>query len=113
MQNSALRCCYNVSDPRDEHISDLDKNANVEMLDVRRRKPQLLCILWRNVQTGFIELYTPVRITRGVHGKSVRLPIPRTEQYKKSTFYLGCKAWNELDEDVREIIVLKEFKKKL
>ena len=45
--------------------------------------------------------------------KSVRLPIHRTEQYKKSAFYIGCKDWNELDEAVREIIVSKEFKKKI
>ena len=79
LQNNALRCCYNVSDPRDEHIADLHANANMEMLDVRRRKQQLLCF-WRNVQTGFIELYHPVRITRGVQGNSIRLHIPRTEQ---------------------------------
>ena len=78
LQNNALRCCYNVSDLRDEHIADLHANANMEMLDVRRRKQQLLCI-WRNVQTGFIEFYHPVRITRGVQGNSIRLPIPRTE----------------------------------
>ena len=49
LQNSALRCCYNVSDPRDQqHVSDLHKNATVEMMDVIRKKQQLLCI-WRNV----------------------------------------------------------------
>ena len=90
LQNNALRCCYNVSDPRDEHVIDLHRNANMEMLDVRRRKQQLVCI-WRNLQTGFIEVYRPVRITRGGQGKSIRLPIPRTEQYNKSVFYLGSK----------------------
>ena len=82
----------------------------MEMLEVRRRKQQLLCI-WRKVQTGCIEIYCPVRITKGVQGKSVRLPIPRTEQYKKSVFYLGCKAWNEVEENIRDIVDLKEFHK--
>ena len=59
---------------------------------------------------GFIEVNCPVRITRGVQGKSVRLPIPRTEQCNKSVYYLGCKAWNDLKENVRDIIDLKEFK---
>ena len=48
--------------------------------------------------------------SRGVQGKSVRLPIPRTEQYKNSVYYLGCKAWNDLKENVRDIIVLSDFK---
>ena len=112
LQNSALRCCYNVIDPRDEHVINLHSNANMEMLAVRRRKHHLMCI-WRNVQTGYIEIYCPVRITRGVQGKSVRLPVPRTEQYKKLVFYLGCKAWNELEENIRDIEDLKEFKKML
>ena len=61
----------------------------------------------------FYELYHPVRITRGVQGNSIRLPISRTEQYKKSVYYLGSRAWNELAENVREIENLKEFKLKL
>ena len=112
LQNSALRCCYNVCDPRDEHVSNLHRNANMQLLEVRRKKQQLLCV-WRNIQTGFIEIHCPVRITRGVQGKSVGLPIPRTEQYKKSVYYLGCKAWNELKENVRDIIDLNEFKKNI
>ena len=69
-----------------------------------------MCI-WRNIQTGFIEIYCPVRITRGVQGKSIRLPVPSTEQYKKSVFYLGCKAWNELEESIRDTEDLQEFKR--
>ena len=34
LQNSALRCCYNVIDPRDEHVINLHSNANMEMLVV-------------------------------------------------------------------------------
>ena len=110
LQNYALRCCYNIADPRDEHVINLHSNANVNMLVVRRRKQQLMCI-WRNIQTGFIEIYCPVRITRGAQGRSIRLPIPRTEQYKKSVFYIGCKAWNELEAGTRNIEDLQEFKR--
>ena len=54
LQNHALRCCYSVNDPRDEHMVDLHINTNIQMLDVRRKKLQILCI-WRNIENGFIE----------------------------------------------------------
>ena len=38
LQNHALRCCYQVTDPHDEHIVDLHVNSNMQMLDVRRKK---------------------------------------------------------------------------
>ena len=112
LQNHALRCCYHVADPREEHIPDLHVSANIQMLDVRRKKQQTLCI-WRNIQTGFIETYAPIRFTRSGIGKTVRLPIPRTEQYKKSVFYIGSKIWNDLKEDVRNLDNIKEFKKEI
>ena len=52
LQNSALRCFYNVSDTRDQqHVSDLHKNATVEMMDIRRKKKKTLmylekCLIW-------------------------------------------------------------------
>ena len=29
-------------------------------------------------------------------GKTVRLPVPRTELYKESVLYIGTKLWNRL-----------------
>ena len=112
LQNSALRCCYNVCDPRDEHVSDLHRNANVQMLDVRQKKNPIIMYM-EKYTIGFIEVHRPVRITRGVQDKSIRLPIPRTEQYKKAAYYLGSEAWNDLKVNVRDITDLKEFKKNI
>ena len=65
-----LRCCYHIVDPRDEHVLNLYTNANVQMLDVRREKT-LLCI-WRNIQNGYIETYSPIRTTRANKGITIR-----------------------------------------
>ena len=52
LQNHALRFIYNVTDPRLEHVEDLHTNANIKMLDVRRKKQQLLCI-FRNIENNY------------------------------------------------------------
>ena len=56
-------------------------------------------------------MYIPASITRAGIGKMVRLPIPRTEQFKRSVYYNGCKIWNELKEEVKSLGWLKDFKK--
>ena len=45
----------------------------------------------------------------------MRLPIPRTELFNKSVYYVGSKLWNDLDENItiRDIKVLGEFKKNI
>ena len=80
LQNSALRCCYNITDPRDKHVSILHTNAYMQTVYVRRKRQQIICI-WRNIQNGFITPYIPTRITRTAGGISIRLPIPRTELF--------------------------------
>ena len=102
LQNSALRCCYNITDRRDEHVSILHANANMQTVDVRRKRQQIICI-WRNIQNGFITPYIPTRITQTASGICIRLPIPRTELLKKSVYYVGSKLWNDLDENIRDI----------
>ena len=112
LQNHALRCCYNVIDARTEHVIDLHKNANVKMLDLRRKKQQMLCI-FRNLENGYLDAYCPVRNTRNTTGRTIRLPIPRTEQFKKSVYYIGSKEWNNLPENIRSFHLLEDFKKGL
>ena len=58
LQNHALRSCYNVIDARTEHVVDLHRNANIKMLDVRRKKQQLLCI-YRNLENDYLIEYCP------------------------------------------------------
>ena len=55
--------------------------------------------------------YIPTRVTRAGNEITIQLPIPRTELFKKSVFYKGSKVWNDLNEDIRNITELNEFKK--
>ena len=112
LQNHALRCCYNVTDARMEHVTDLDKNANVKMLDVRRKRQQLLC-MFRNLENGYLKSYRPIRNTRNVIDRTIRLQIPRTEQFKKIVYYIGSKEWNNLPENTRASYDFEEFKTNL
>ena len=89
LQNNALRCCYGVFDPRDEHILFLHNQANMKMLDIRRKKQILTCI-WRNLRKGVIEIAQPIRQNRSAEAPNIYLPIPRTELFKKSVYYYGA-----------------------
>ena len=53
---------------------DLHNNANVKMLDVKRKRQQLLCI-WRNIHCKHLETCCPIWKTRNVEGTTIRLPI--------------------------------------
>ena len=67
-------------------------NAIMKLLNVRRKKKKKLCI-WRYIQDGFIEIYTPTRVTMAGIGKTIRFPVPRTELYKQSVLYIGSILW--------------------
>ena len=95
LQNNAIRCSYSVSDPRDEHIIFLHSQANMKMIDVRRKKQILTCI-WRNMRNGVIQIAQPIRQNRSAEAPSIYLPIPRSELFKKSVYYYGATLWNEL-----------------
>ena len=73
---------------------------------------QIICI-WRNIQNIFNIPHIPNRITRTAGGISIRLPIPRVELFKKSVYYVGSKLWNDLDETIRDIKDLGDFKKNI
>ena len=60
----------------------------MKLLDARRKKQQIICI-WRYIDNGFIETCAPIRVTRAGTGKIIRLPVPRTEQFKKSVLMLA------------------------
>ena len=109
LQNNAIRCCYGISDPRDEHIFDLNKRANLKMVDIRRQK-QILTCLWRNIQKGTIKIAEPVRQNRSAMAPTIYLPIPRTTLFKKSVFYTGATLWNALPGNVRQCDDINSFK---
>ena len=109
LQNNALRCCYGVFDPRDGHILYLHKQANMKMLDIRRKKQILTCI-WRNLKKGVIEIAQPIRQNRSAEAPNIYLPIPRTELFKKSVYYYGANLWNVLPVPVRLLDDIENFK---
>ena len=109
LQNNALRCCYGVFDPRDEHILFLHSQANMKMLDIRRKKQIVTCI-WRNLKKGVIQTAQPVRQNRSAEAPSIYLPIPKTELFKKSVYYLGANLWNTLPVSLRLLDDIENFK---
>ena len=109
LQNNAIRCCYQISDPRDEHILDLHVRANMKLVNTRRQK-QILTCLWRNIQKGVVNIKEPVRLNRSAMAPTIYLPIPRTTLFKKSVFYLGATLWNALPRNVRSCDDIDKFK---
>ena len=86
LQNNAIRCCYKISDPRDEHILELHVRANMKLVDIRRQK-QILTCSWRNIQKGIVKIAKPIRQSRSAMAPTIYLPIPRTTLFKKSWVY--------------------------
>ena len=109
LQNHALRCCYKIADPRNIHVHDLHKAANIAFVDIRRDRQILTCI-WRNIKKGFIKITVPVRQTRAAEGPTIYVPVPRTELYKKSVFYHGANLWNKLPVNIRMQDDIDSFK---
>ena len=109
LQNNAIRCSYSVTDPRDEHVTELHQRANLKTIEIRRKKQILTCI-WRNINKGIIETAKPVRQNRSAAAPTIYLPIPRTVMFKKSVFYYGATLWNALPEIVRLCDDIDSFK---
>ena len=70
LQNNAIRCCYGISDPRDQHVLDLHIKANILPVNVRRKK-QILTCLWRNINNGVIHIAEPIRQNRSAMAPTV------------------------------------------
>ena len=45
LQNNAIRCCYGISDPRDEHVVDLHVRGDMTFVNIRRKKQICTCLL--------------------------------------------------------------------
>ena len=112
LQNNALRCSYGVTDPRNEHIIDLHKKSNVKSIKLRRKKLILTCY-WRNIKKGIIHIANPVRQNRSATAPTIYLPVPKTELFKKSVYYLGAILWNALPANVRLCDDINSFKKEI
>ena len=110
IQNNALRCCLKVQDPRDIHLIEMHDITHISFTDDRRLKQLLMCI-WRNLSSNFLNYDNAEQQTRATQAPFMRLPIPRTEAFKKSAYYKGCSYWNILPFEVRTILDQTAFKK--
>ena len=107
LQNRALRICERVP-VRGHSIVDLHVRCKVEMLD-RRRKIQLLGIMWKRARAGGALKQVRVR-TRG--DLKIRFAQRRAKTcfYEKSPYFRGVKLWDGLDKEVQKLNTCKKFK---
>ena len=52
----------------------------------------------------------PTRVSKN---KALKLPLPRTEIYKKSVTYSGAKIWNNIPYEIRTVSSVAIFKKNM
>ena len=100
------------------YISSISPLTIIEMHDIThisftddRRLKQLLMCIWRNLSSNFLNYDNAEQQTRATQSPFMRLPIPRTEAFKKSAYYKGCSYWNILPFEVRTILDQRAFKK--
>ena len=107
MQNQALRVCCKKR-VRDVSIEQLHRISKVETLD-RRRKLQLLAIMWKKAHGGQAIEQANIR-TRG--DLKIRFAKRRAKQsfYQKSPYYRGVTLWDNLDKDVQKLPTKEKFK---
>ena len=109
IQNHAIRCAFNIFNPRDLHVNLLLLRANTMTLK-KKRVVQLLCSIKRNIKNGLFKVQTPARYTRIHQGPIIKLPKPENESFKKCPFYYGCNIWNNLPVDCRNEESMDSFK---
>ena len=76
--------------------------VDVSLVD-QRRTLQLLIIILKNMRSGKLPLLEHERHTRHNDGQKIKLLIPRNEHVRHSPYYTGCKTWNSLPLEVREM----------
>ena len=107
MQNHALRICLNTR-VRGTSVDELHVLADVDFLD-RRRKVQLLLIMWKKGHGG--EALEQGRIrTRGDLKIRFRKKRAKTSFYQKSPYYRGVSLWDTLDKEVQKLTSVDAFK---
>ena len=110
MQNHALRICLNTR-VRGTSVADLHTLAEIDTLE-RRRKIQLLLIMWKLGHGG--EAIIPVRVrTRGDLKIRFRKKRAKTSFYQKSPYYRGVSLWDTLDKDVQKLGTRDSFREKI
>lgn len=107
MQNQALRVCCRVQ-IRGTNIAVLHDECGVELLE-RRRKKQLLNIMWKKSRGGEALEQAHVR-TRGDLKVKFAKRRAKTSFYQKCPYYRGVTAWDKLTEEVQKLPTKRRFK---
>ena len=107
LQNHALRICTRTG-IRNRSVNDLHTECNVDMLE-RRRKIQLLQIMWKKAHGGEALEQREVR-TRGDVKIKFAKRRANTSFYQKSPYYRGVTLWDKLDNTVQKSTTKRRFK---
>ena len=107
IQNHALRICLRCG-IRTISVADLHTEASLDLLD-RRRKVQLLMIMWKKGHGGEALEQRNVR-TRGDLKIRFRKRRAKTSFYQKSPYYRGVTLWDTLTKDVQKFTTKEAFK---
>ena len=107
MQNHALRICCKRR-VRDISIDQLHRTCNIATQE-RRRKLQLLNLMWKKAHGGEALEQADIR-TRG--DLKIRFAKRRAKYsfYQKSPYYRGVTLWDLLDKDVQKLPTKEQFK---
>ena len=109
LQTNALRCCFNIIDPRDANFIALHENVGVQTF--RHRLISNLLLYIRNaINEGTLTTRHTAARTRGNDGRTINLTVPRTKYIRKTPFYWGSMIWNSLPLDIRETPSKNVFK---
>ena len=108
LQNSALRMCYNINNPRDIRVQRLNEMADIDTL-YKRRMLQLLCILYDNRSLYIQDRIIPHN-TRLATKRNFDIMRVNTDIYSRSPFCIGGKFWNNLPKQTQDKKTKKQFK---
>ena len=107
MQNQALRICLRTG-IRTVSVVDLHKECKVEFL-ARKRKLQLLNIMWKKARAGEALEQRHVR-TRGDLKIKFAKRRAKTSFYQKSPYYRAVSLWDTLEYPVQHLPTKRRFK---
>ena len=107
LQNQALRVCLRRG-VRSISVVDLHKECGIELL-ARRRKLQLLQLMWKKAQNGEAIEQGNVR-TRGDLKIRFKKRRAKSSFYQKSPYYRGVSLWDTLKSDVQKLPTKRRFK---
>ena len=108
LQNTALRMCYNIQNPREITISQLHNLAKVDMLG-KRRMLQLLSIIY-DIAPRLRPDRAVLHNTRQANKSNIEIRFANTQLYSRSPYCIGGKIWNDLPKCTQELRTKERFK---